>query len=134
MEIYQYVIDEEAYYFWKQIERINIDSDRLFSQMPYHVVGNVYNVNDPDEPVLGYFLTAGVSKLRILVEPSLNSWVGETCTVNSELLRKLLDGTVSGGIHYVGYSNTGAFGVIPTVCADCRTKGGTNKKPEFWNY
>jgi Domain of unknown function (DUF4249) len=62
-QVYQNSITEKAYNYWKNIDKVSNQVGSLFDFSPAYVKGNVYNVNDPDEKVLGYFEVAGVEKL-----------------------------------------------------------------------
>jgi hypothetical protein len=62
--LFQYAISEEEYKYWKNVESIvNIDGN-LFDPPPGTVKGNLYNADDPEERVLGYFSVAGVFYTR----------------------------------------------------------------------
>jgi Domain of unknown function (DUF4249) len=62
-QIYQNSITENAYNYWKNIDKVSNQVGSLFDVSPAYVKGNVYNVSDPDEKVLGYFEVAGVEKI-----------------------------------------------------------------------
>lgn len=63
----QYTITKEAYAFWERAVQIASPSGDIFDLPPAQFSGNVYNVNDKDEVVLGYFEVAGESIKRILL-------------------------------------------------------------------
>ena len=64
----QYTIGKEAYVFWNGLEEQNSDQESLYTSQPYQINGNVKNIDNNTEPVLGYFLVAGVSEKRIFVD------------------------------------------------------------------
>jgi hypothetical protein len=53
-------ISKENYYFWKQVDSQINNSGGIFDTPPVTVAGNIYNVNDAKEQVLGFFSVAGV--------------------------------------------------------------------------
>ena len=59
--IYQYTLTQSAYEYWQDIQKIANQSGSIFNAPPAPVRGNIYNVDDPDELVLGYFEVSGVS-------------------------------------------------------------------------
>ena len=60
----QYAISEEEYKYWVKVRDIvNIDGS-LFDPPPGTVKGNLYNPDDPDDQILGYFSVAGVTYKR----------------------------------------------------------------------
>ncbi len=79
----QYAISEEEYRYWENVRDIvNIDGS-LFDPPPGTVSGNLYNANDPQDQVLGYFSVAGVSyqaefinavELAVSIIPRCSNW------------------------------------------------------------
>ncbi len=65
----QYTVSEKAYTFKKSIEDMNADNDDLYVSLPYQIRGNLRNTENPEEVVLGYFLTAGISYSEHLFTP-----------------------------------------------------------------
>lgn len=63
----QYTVTKEAHAFWERAVQIANPSGDIFDLPPAQFSGNVYNVNDKDEVVLGYFESAGESITRILL-------------------------------------------------------------------
>lgn len=67
--VFQYAISKEEYKYWQAVDDIlNVDGS-LFDPPPGTVRGNLFNVNDPTETVVGYFSVAGVSYRRKFVKP-----------------------------------------------------------------
>ncbi len=79
----QYAISEEEYNYWLNVRDIvNIDGS-LFDPPPGTVSGNLYNPNDPEDQILGYFSVAGVSyrqhfvnaiDLAVAATPRCRNW------------------------------------------------------------
>ncbi len=61
-EIWQMSISERAFNYWSLVFDQITNFGGPFDTPPAPIEGNVYNVNDPDEKVLGFF---GVSKVSI---------------------------------------------------------------------
>lgn len=61
----QYTISKEAYTYWEKAVQTANPSGDIFDLPPAQFSGNVYNVNDEDDIVLGYFEVAGKSTIRI---------------------------------------------------------------------
>jgi len=69
--IFQYRINEEEFIYWNNIEKlINIDGG-LFDNPPGNITGNIYNVNDPNDLIGGYFSIASVVYQRFFVNPEV---------------------------------------------------------------
>lgn len=137
--IRQYSISGKTYEFLKKLQELSEQSGSLFDSPPNPVVGNIENVDDPYEPVLGYFQVSGVSEKRIFVS-------------NKELPTEFFTSNGYDHCDYLrvtgeGYAEIGAgwlllyrFEWLDTTwtdltshddCYDC-TVYGSNNKPAFW--
>jgi len=136
----QFIISREAYTYYEILKELS-SSDNLFSQsQPGFFSGNISNINNPDEKVIGFFNVSSVSTKRIYfnyedfydsesIRPRFvpYSLCEETVPSTTTLIAQLEQGAVK----WSGITPGGAFLVVPTNCVDC-TVFGTNEKPEFW--
>jgi hypothetical protein len=60
----QHAITKEAYEYWETVKKIAQPSGSIFDTPPAPIPGNIYNVNDPDEQVLGFFELSAVDTVR----------------------------------------------------------------------
>lgn len=60
----QQSITEDAYNYWNNINLIANQTGGIFDAPPAAIPGNIFNVNDPSEVVLGYFELSSVDSLR----------------------------------------------------------------------
>lgn len=60
----QQSITKEAYTYWNQINLVANQSGSIFDAPPAEVRGNFFNVDNPDEIVLGYFEVSNTDSLR----------------------------------------------------------------------
>lgn len=58
-------ITENRYKYWKQVNEITNNTGTVFDTPPAAVEGNVYNIEDETEQVLGYFEAAAVDTSQI---------------------------------------------------------------------
>jgi hypothetical protein len=63
----QYAMSEAAYIYREQIDQISNNVGNIFDLPPAPVKGNIVNVNDPVETVLGYFSVSGVTRSTLFV-------------------------------------------------------------------
>jgi Domain of unknown function (DUF4249) len=56
-------ITEKAYNYWKNIDKVSNQVGSLFDVAPAYVKGNLFNVNDTEEKVLGYFEIVAVERI-----------------------------------------------------------------------
>ncbi len=132
----QLTIGESAHRFWSDVREQNSGESSLYTQQLYQIRGNVRNISDDLEPVLGYFTVAGKDSERIFVDrPEDIEFYYPVCVVN--------DGAYDayGYIRwtdkrtwplYVYRDPEGGRALMPQACVDCRESGGTVNKPEFW--
>ncbi|MFC2136624.1 DUF4249 domain-containing protein [Bacteroidota bacterium] len=138
--IKQYSLSEHAYQYYKYLKSVNETGGSLFDKTPTSIYGNMHNINDLNEPVLGLFQVSGVSEKRIFiekkdfdeyffVEPGFRwckfeySDTADTNKTDSLLgfAYIIIDTTTGGQINFTKDS----------ACFDC-TQTGTNVVPDFW--
>ncbi len=64
--VYQHSLSEKAYRYWLNIRAITAQSGTIFDPPPAPVRGNIYNIDDEDELVLGYFGASAVDTIRLV--------------------------------------------------------------------
>lgn len=62
--VYQYKINKKAYQYWKRVSQVLNTGSGLFESPPGKLLGNIRNINKPNEEVLGYFTVGAVKSLR----------------------------------------------------------------------
>lgn len=130
----QHTISKNAFNFWSAIEKQNSEQGSLFSHQPYQIRGNIININDKEEPVLGYFLVSSVDSARIFVDrPDVPFYYSE-CSINKGNYLAYSEIGWTDPVHYPVYVivYAGNRAVPGQDCADCRKRGGSIVKPEFW--
>lgn len=139
LNVKQYSLSEASYNFWKELEKVTESLGTLFDPQPSTVEGNIYNVNNPDELVLGYFDAAAVKEMRIFVNssdfpassyPNYYSFCTDSIVYGGQIPEMMLSGyvLVSETITATGFP--GYLMSFP-YCIDCRLTG-TNVRPDFW--
>jgi hypothetical protein len=137
--IRQYSVSEKAYAFWNDLSRNNQESGGLFDSQPVLVKGNIVNLNDPDDIVLGYFGVSGVNTKRIIL-----SDITELSFENVPFcdprkfegkFRALMPEEWPVYLLFYNSPITGEriLGIANPECFDCRLLGGTTKKPDYWD-
>jgi len=66
----QFGLSDEAYFYHNQLKEITSQTGSIFDKQPFTLFGNIKNVEDPSEMVMGYFIVSGVSTRTI----TINSW------------------------------------------------------------
>lgn len=129
----QFTLTEEAYTFWNNLQRQIESQESLYNTQPFQIRGNVFNVADPDEAVLGFFMAAGMDEQRVFVDPP-----GELELAFSYCDPDYRSYGFIGLIHpsnwpiYIYEDEAGQRAVANEACFDCRELGGTTARPAFW--
>lgn len=143
VSVQQARISGEAYRYWETMRTSSSDVGGLFSPEPTEFRGNVVNVNDPAELVLGYVDVERVVSDTLFVDNSVVRFyknarapLPEPDTLSNpaewriafELENKLPAVDVYDELtgRLIGYQ------WWPVRCVDCRYRGGTKNKPAWW--
>lgn len=133
----QYSISKDAYIFWSNVKEQNENLGDLYTKQPFQIRGNVFNINNKSEPVLGYFMVAGTSEKRIFVnkpDPPVVMRYGECKLVEQDYWNfgTLFLSSPAEWPEFATFDENGVSAYPPQVCLDCREKGGSIEKPGFW--
>ncbi len=149
----QYALTQDAFNFWQLLKKNTEQLGSIFDAQPSSITGNIHNIADNTEPVLGYISAGSVQQKRIFVDNTVlpTGWGRENplpgCAIDSLYpIYPPIPPPPPGAltvtqIYYNAYlaltpnvpkpgDTTFWFGARP-ACADCTLKG-TNKKPFFW--
>lgn len=129
-------LTEVAYRFWDVLRTNSSDVGGLFSPEPSELRGNIVNIDDPDELVLGYISVATCSRARLFVDNDdtlFSRWRGRSAA-NSIVFPFPADYRKYYGWQYrVGWlEGSGGYTWLPGECVDCRFSGGTKERPSWW--
>lgn len=133
----QYALTEPAFNYWKILQKNTQQQGSIFDAQPSQLVGNIHSVSDPQEIVIGYISASTVQEQRLFIRKTeLTNWVstdpGPLCEPQfispSQAALYLSDGTFAPAYFTMG----GGLAIARSECVDCTTRGGTNKKPSFW--
>lgn len=140
--VQQRVLSKEGYNFWSELQKNTENLGTLFDPQPSQILGNIYDLQNAKNPVLGYFSASYTSEKRIFINNAdlpqgylpIKTFAG--CRQDTVLLvdlpkfgnssNLLTQRIVMGGIILIGYGSSSVD------CVDCRAKGGTNVQPDFW--
>lgn len=132
----QYSLDEKGYKYWSQLKATSEALGTLFDPQPYELRGNVFNVDDVDEAVLGYFDASAVAVNSMVVARDLLEdleYPLEQCFFERDTVpyAQVTDFLQSGYL----IDTVGPFGstyliMAPVDCSDCRLYG-TLERPDF---
>ncbi|MFD0795167.1 DUF4249 domain-containing protein [Mucilaginibacter litoreus] len=144
----EFALSKEAYLFYENLKKNTEQLGSIFDALPSEISGNIHNVDDPKELVIGYILAGTYTQKRKYINKSeLPNWqtaYPEGCQLDTALYKPLnndplpqvqfwivekralaTDSIASSTGEVLGFFRTGF------VCADC-TLTGTKKRPDFW--
>ena len=141
VELSQIRLTEEAYRFWETVRNNSSNVGGLFSPEPSELRGNIVNVDDPDELVLGYVSVSTCTCKKMFVnnyDTRFSRWEGSSYNI-VEPFPDTPDQWRSyyGWRYRFGWFEMKEGGVMQTVwtpieCIDCRASGGTKERPWWW--
>jgi len=135
----QYALDKEAYNFWHNLQNSNETSGSLFDRQPTELKGNIRNLSNPLEPVMGYFDIYEVKKKRLFIDRDeipiergiVDGYSGcEPIKIGEEEVEEY----AMRGYHFyelIRERQLIYWGVVEEDCSDCRTRA-SDIKPIFW--
>lgn len=132
----QHSLSDRAFQYWDRLKDQHSGQGGLYEAQPHSSDGNLCNVNNPEEVVLGFFFATQVKEKRIIINRTFNfpfhtanSCILDTADRSWELPEKylyLVSLSEKEGLEPpYGYSENGCF--------NCELKGGTIEVPEFWD-
>jgi hypothetical protein len=132
----QYALSDKAYDYWLQIQRQNQESGGIYETQPDQIPGNIHNLQDPEEEVLGYFNVSPVSEKRIFVD-GIRELVYPPIDCNLDTIPRPEDKPPYLAIPFylISLNVMGVgppYGVGSALCFDCRKGGGVPFPPDFW--
>jgi hypothetical protein len=135
----QHAMDEPSFRYWDELKKNSHTQSGLYDRLPSMNLSNIYNVDDPEERVLGFFGVSGVSDKRFFVQEvaGLRKYDIKFCWPFPErprfryLMTPDLPVYVSTGIDpEMGGSHSGE---TILKCLDCRVRtGSSGDAPDFW--
>ncbi|KPL26561.1 MAG: hypothetical protein AMS23_01315 [Bacteroides sp. SM1_62] len=130
----QYAIDEPGYVYWDQVRQNNLEQGSMYETQPLPAKGNLVNLTNPEQEVLGYFQVSSVKTNRIFVKdvPDLDFNFYPECGI--WLLFQALQ--FYDPRFYPVYLATidKSIREVSPDCIFCEMSilGGTTTKPDFW--
>jgi len=68
INIRQYALTQDAYTFWTLLKTNTEQLGSIFDAQPSASIGNIHNINNPSEPVIGFMSVCSVSQKRIFID------------------------------------------------------------------
>jgi len=144
----QYALTSDAFSFWSNLKKNTEQLGSIFDAEPSQINGNIHNIKNLLEPVLGYVSACTVQKKRIFVDQtqlpvtwrtsypydcSLDSiWYKNPITMRNQVGEFLIPlGSNEIPLSHWGFPTILGYISTSRVCADCTIRGVT-QAPGFW--
>ncbi len=135
----QHAMDEPSFRYWDELKKNSHTQSGMYDRLPSMTLSNIFNVDDPEERVLGFFGVSGVSEKRFFVKDveGLKKYDVRFCWPSPERprFRYLMPADLPVYISYANDPELGGSHTGETVlkCLDCRVrKGSSGDPPDFW--
>ena len=130
----QYSINEDEYTFWESMREMTEEQGGLYDPIPQPLNGNITCVDDPAEPVLGFFSVSAVAKKRLFIDNDTIKYMpgGQYCVTDTAYSIEEISG-LGRYVFILEFIDEGGYYLLSRFeqCADCRLFG-TNITPDFW--
>ena len=134
----QATLSKPAYEYLLLMKKNTASLGTIFDPQPSELRGNISNIADPSEIVIGYVIASTISEKRIFVTSIEANWnYPQTCPYFSipnhpDSIAKYVPTYLPwGGIESSPGSVTEYFMAAPN-CVDCTKRGGALAKPSYW--
>jgi hypothetical protein len=147
LELKQLSLSKEEYEFWNCMKQIGESGSNIFDKQPFQISGNIHNVNNPDQTVLGYFQVSAVKMKREYITydqakaAGVSRYIYPCDVVQAERTLelpnwdKVYNYYIRSGFTFVRPvfrpGGLSAMMFVTPLCGDC-TLSGTLNKPDFW--
>jgi len=137
INVMQYALTQQAYEFYEIVQKNTEQTGSVFDPQPSEIRGNIKNINDPSELVIGYTCISTQAEKRIFIDQNMMYYYAVSCNLIN------YNGLDASRIGYPTYypvdyiidrssSLITGYVLAPRNCVDCERLGGKNVKPVFW--
>jgi len=141
----QYALTSEAFTFWTNLKKNTEQLGSIFDAQPSQINGNIHDVNNPTEAVVGYISTSTVQTKRIFIDDTElpRNWRPDypvSCHIDSFYYsdpkfgkNEVIDLVSSSDIPISSFGVRTIEGYLAAdrPCVDCTIRGKT-QPPSFW--
>ncbi|MDB5149313.1 MAG: hypothetical protein JWQ57_3333, partial [Mucilaginibacter sp.] len=143
----QYALTKEAYQFWENLKKNTEQLGSIFDAQPSQLTGNIHNLKNADEPVIGYISITNTQTKRVFIDNAdlPREWTAKypyDCEADSALFFNphsmqdevkllIIDGNGIPIQEITKSGQTAGYTYSTLDCTDCRVRGRV-QAPPFW--
>jgi len=134
----QYSLSDDAFHYWDKMRTMISETGGLYEKQPASSGGNIYNINDPEEQILGFFYASQERKRWIIIKnnfdfPMRDYFCPVVDTVGLEENNYApKPGEYVYPLEFDDAGNVVTSGFISQACFDCTLRGGSLEPPDYW--
>ena len=134
----QSAISKEAYEFLALMKKNTESLGSIFDPQPSELRGNISNIADPAEIVVGYVIVSSISEKRIFVTSSEAQWgYYQNCesidvSNKKDSIAKYRKDYAPYDAEYAGPGIVSVYKMSRPFCVDCTARAGSLSKPAYW--
>ncbi|MDP9077287.1 MAG: DUF4249 domain-containing protein [Bacteroidota bacterium] len=145
--LHEYALSADAYKFWGNLKKNTEQLGSIFDAEPSQISGNIHNIKDPTEVVVGYISSGTVQTKRVFISnqdlPTTfltdypydcgidSDWYDHPKThINDVAVVLIPKQEIPISAFSVGFAIAGYTASTP-ACIDCTLRGST-QQPDFW--
>ncbi len=137
INVKQYALTPDAYAFYDRVQQNSEQTGSFFDPQPSEISGNIKNIKDPSELVIGYVSISTVAQQRIYIKKNSFYYYLNSCVTKNlnglDIYR--INYPTNYPVDYIISLQTfliTGYVIAPRECVDCQKLGGSNVKPVFW--
>lgn len=132
----QYTLTKEAYFYFENMKKNSEELGSFYDAQPTEIKGNIYAVDSPEEPVIGYIYASNVAKKRIFIDNKELNYFHRERSCPEDVILLLEPGNeeelfVRGSNIPIMFNEFGQVLYTNSYCGNCSVRG-SNERPSFW--
>ena len=134
----QYALTQKAYEFYGIMKMNSEQTGSLFDPQPSEINGNIKNITNPSEPVIGYVSISTLSANRVYISRNFFYHYPASCTIQllyslnfTDIQYPIINYPVDYLRDHLTQKITGYI-IAPSACVNCEWMGGKSLQPVFW--
>lgn len=132
--VQQQSLSLEAYDYWQRMNDQAAESGGMYETQPASVAGNIYNMYNPDDVVLGSFYASQVREQQIFIKNNqlFDFWIPHVSCEYESTSTLWRNPAVKFPVYIYNPGNFQPTFWGPEECFDCRLQGGDTIRPLIW--
>lgn len=135
ISIQQQALDRKAYEYLENMRKNVEQTGGIFAPQPTEIKGNITCLSNPEEIIIGYIYATTETSYRLYIKAEDVPGMTDIYDCREKQLfsgRELEKAYGQGFAILSEGAVSGTYFCMNRRCVDCRSRGGTKNKPDFW--